>query len=214
MKKSNIIESLEWRYATKQFDNTKKVSDADMNEILEAGRLAPSSFGLQPWKFIAITDTKLREQLKAATWSQPQVCDASHLVVLAVRTDVNAEYVKDYVKKIAEVRKVPVESLKEYEDMMLGAVEGGSKNAQSVIEWSTRQVYIALGFMLETAALKKIDACPMEGFEPDKYDEILGLKKQNLHAVVLMPVGHRAADDPALQKAKVRFDLNDVVIRR
>ncbi len=162
---TNIIQALNWRYATKKFDANRKVSDPDLNEILEAGRLAPSSFGLQPWKFVVITDNKLREKLKEATWSQPQVCDASHLVVLAVRTDVDAKYIRDYVKKIAEVRKVSIESLKEYENMMLGAVEGGSKNAASVIEWSTRQVYIALGFMLETAALKGIDACPMEGFE-------------------------------------------------
>ncbi len=214
MKKSNIIESLEWRYATKKFDQAKKVSDADLNEILEAGRLAPSSFGLQPWKFIVITDPELRKELKEVTWSQPQVCDASHLIVLAVRTDVNEAYIKNYVKKIAEVRKVPVENLKGYEEMMVGAIKGKSKDTiNHVIDWSARQVYIALGFMLETAALKKIDACPMEGFDAEKYDEILGLKKDNLHAVVLMPVGHRT-DDPAAKMPKVRFDQKDIVIRR
>jgi len=214
MKKSNIIESLEWRYATKKFDQAKKVSDADLNEILEAGRLAPSSFGLQPWKFIVITNPELRKELKEVTWSQPQVCDASHLIVLAVRTDVNEAYIKNYVKKIAEVRKVPVENLKGYEEMMVGAIKGKSKDTiNHIIDWSARQVYIALGFMLETAALKKIDACPMEGFDAEKYDEILGLKKDNLHAVVLMPVGHRA-DDPAAKMPKVRFDQKDIVIRR
>ena len=212
--KSNIIESLEWRYATKKFDTEKKVSAEDLNEILESGRLAPSSFGLQPWKFIVITDAKLREQLKAVSWNQPQVTDASHLIVLTVNTNVDAKFVDKYVKKIAEVRKVPVENLKGYADMMNGSISAkSSQGANSVVDWSTHQVYIALGMMLTTAAVKKIDAAPMEGFDSSKYDEMLNLKQQGLHAVALMAIGYRK-DDPDAVKAKVRFDMKDIIIKK
>ncbi len=212
--KSNIIESLEWRYATKKFDTTKKVSSEDLNEILESGRLAPSSFGLQPWKFIVITDAKLREQLKAVSWNQPQVTDASHLIVLTVNTNVDEKFVDKYVKKIAEVRKIPADSLKGYADMMNGSISAkSSQGANSVTDWSTHQVYIALGMMLTTAALKRIDAAPMEGFDSNKYDEILNLKAQGLHAVTLMAIGYRK-DDPDAAKPKVRFDMKDIVIRK
>jgi len=211
MKKSNIIESLEWRYATKKFDTAKKVSEEDLNEILEASRLAPSAFGLQPWKFIVVTDPVLRKKLHGHS-GQPQVTDASHLIVLAVRTDLNEKYIKEYLKHISAERNVPIESLRAYEQMMIEDTKKMTR--EEVIEWSTRQVFIALGFMLETAALKRIDACPMEGFDSDKFDDVLELKAQNLHSVVLCPVGYRAADDSAAQRTKVRFDMKDVVVRK
>ncbi len=210
---TNIIEALKWRYATKKFDPAKKVSDADLNEVLEAGRLAPTSFGLQPLKFIVISDAKLREKLKEAAWNQPQITDASQLIVLAARTDVNEKFVKDYVKRIADTRKISVESLKGYEEMMVGSMTQ-KINDNSIDNWAARQVYIALGMMLETAALKNIDACPMEGFDKAKFDEILNLKKDNLTSVVLMVVGYRASDDHAAQYAKVRFDQKEIIMRR
>ena len=211
MKKSAIIESLEWRYATKKFDSAKKVSDEDFNEILEAGRLAPSSFGLQPWKFVVITDPVLRETLKSAAYGQAQVTDASHLVVLTVRTDVDAKYVRTYVEKIAAVRKMSVDALKGFEDMMLGTIT--RMTVPQVVDWSSRQAYLALGFMLETAALKKIDACPMEGFDAVQCDEILDLKKQNLHALALMTLGYRG-EDASAGYAKVRFGADEVILKR
>jgi len=214
MQKSNIIESLEWRYATKKFDAEKKVSEEDLNEILESGRLAPSSFGLQPWKFIVITDKKLREQLKAVSWNQPQITDASHLIVLAVKTNFGEKEVDEFVESTADVRKVPVESLKNMRDMLLNSIKAKSqKGENAVLDWEAHQVYIASGFMMETAALKRIDSCPMEGFDAMKYDEILNLKEQNLHAVSLLPIGYRK-DDAYAEKAKVRFDAKDVIIRK
>lgn len=211
MKKSNIIESLEWRYATKKFDTTKKVSEADINELLEAARLAPSSYGLQPWEFVVVTDPVLRKKLHAHS-GQAQVTDASHLIVLAVRTDLNEKYIKEHVKHIAAARNVPIESVRAYENMMMEHTK--NMTPEQIIEWSTRQVFIALGFLMETAALKRIDACPMEGFDGEKFDELLELKKHNLHSVVLMPVGYRAADDSAASRVKVRFDLKDVVVKK
>lgn len=200
---TNTIEALKWRYATKKFDAKKKVSDADLNELLEALRLSPSSYGLQPWKFIVITNPELRKNLREHAWNQPQITDASHLIVLATRTDVDEKYVKQYVNEIAKQRGVPVDSLQGYQDMMTGDVKNRSKEA--IVEWSKHQTYIALGFLLETAALKQIDACPMEGFDKVKFDEILDLKKKNLTATVLCSVGYRAADDAYAQNAKVRF---------
>jgi len=209
---TDIIKALNWRYATKKFDTEKKVSEEDLNEILEAGRLAPSSYGLQPWKFVVVTDPELRKKLREHAWNQPQITDASHLIVLATRTDVDENYVKRYVDEIAKQRKTTVEALKGYQDMMTGDVKGRSKDA--VLEWSKHQSYIALGFLLFAAAQKHIDACPMEGFDPAKFDEVLELKKHNLASTVLCTIGYRAADDKASQNLKVRFDQKDIVIRK
>ncbi len=212
MKKSNIIENLEWRYATQKFDAERKVSEADFNELLEAARLAPSSYGLQPWKFVVVANPELRKKLREHAWNQPQITDASHLIVLATRTDVDENYVKRYVEEIAKQRGTTVEALKGAYDMMTGDVNSRSKDA--VLEWSRHQVYIALGFLLFAAAQKRIDACPMEGFDRGKFDEVLELKKQNLASTVLFAVGYRTEDDKAAQNVKVRFDLKDVVIKK
>jgi nitroreductase/dihydropteridine reductase len=209
---ADIIKALNWRYAAKKFDTARKVSDDDLNELLEAARLAPSSYGLQPWKLIVITDPELRKKLREHAWNQPQVTDASHLIILAARADVDENYVKRYVEDIAKQRKTSVEALKGYQDMMTGDVNSRSK--EQILEWSKHQVYIALGFMLETAALKGIDACPMEGFDPAKFDKILELKKSNLASTVLCAIGYRAADDPAAKSAKVRFNREDIVIHK
>lgn len=209
---TDLIKALNWRYATKKFDTSKKVSEADLNELLEAARLAPSSYGLQPWTFVVITNPELRKKLREHAWNQPQITDASHLIVLATRTDVDEEYVKHYVEEIARQRNVPVESLKAAQDMMTGDVKSRSKDA--VVDWSKHQTYIALGFLLFAAAQKRIDACPMEGFDPAKFNEVLGLKERHLTATVLCAIGYRAGDDKAAQNVKVRFPKPDVVIEK
>lgn len=210
IEKLDIVQSLDWRYATKKFDSAKKVSDADLRVILESARLAPSSFGLQPWKFVVVNDPLLRESMKSASYGQAQVTDASHIVVVCVRTDVDEKYVCKYIEKLAKVRRLTLEQLKGFEDMLLGFLKA-MPNTQTVIDWSSRQVYIALGFMLETAALKHIDACPMEGFDSLQVDEVLGLKKQNLHALAFLTLGYRL-DDPDALNAKVRFDKEEVIV--
>jgi nitroreductase/dihydropteridine reductase len=204
----NIINALEWRYATKKFDTTKKISATELDELTEVLRLAPSSFGLQPWKFIVVKDTTLRNKLKGAAWNQAQLTDASHLIVLCARTDVDAAFVRRYVEHTASTRKLPVDALKGFEEMMLGSVNGRTKEA--VVEWNKRQVYIALGMLLEAAALKNIDACPMEGFEPAQFDKILDLT--DCTATVICALGHRAADDRL--SPKVRFPKNEVIVQR
>jgi len=204
-----FIESLNWRYATKKFDTDKKVSESDVNDLIESLRLAPSSFGLQPWKFIIVTDRKIREQLKEHAYNQAQITDASHLIVLCVRTDVDEAHVDKFVESIAKTRGVSKESLNDYAQIMTGSVK--SRSEHHVTEWSRRQVYIALGFLIFAASMKRIDSCPMEGFDSAKFDEILGLKKENLSSVVLCPVGYRSKDDGYAQAKKVRFSKNDVI---
>ena len=209
---NTILNDLRWRYATKQFDATKKVSEHDLQEILEALRLSASSYGLQPWKFLVITDAKVRKELQQHAWNQPQIVDASHLLVLCGRTDVNEAYVKKYVEMLAATRKVPVESLKGYQEMMLGFV--AHKDRAALIEWAKLQVYLALGNVLTVCSHKKIDTCPMEGFDATAFDKVLELEKMHLTTAVLCPIGYRSADDKYASAAKVRFSMDDIVVRK
>lgn len=209
---NTILNDLQWRYATKQFDQTKKVSEQDLQEILEALRLSASSFGLQPWKFIVVTDAKVRKELQQHAWNQPQIVDASHLLVLCARTDVNESYIKKYVETLAAARNVPLDSLKGYQDMMLGFV--AHKDRAALIEWAKLQVYLALGTVLTVCSHKRIDSCPMEGFDATAFDKILGLEKLHLTTAVLCPIGYRSADDKYAAAAKVRFGMDEVVLRR
>ena len=206
-----IIKALNWRYATKKFDATKKISDADKTTLLEAARLAPSSYGLQPWKFIVVEKPELRTALRGAAWDQTQVTDASLLVILAVPKEYGPADIEKYVAFAAGVQGVPVEKMKGYLDMMLGAIAG--KSQADIQVWNAKQAYIALGFMLETAALLEIDACPMEGFDKAKFDEILGLGALGLQSQVMITLGYRASDDTSASRKKVRFNASDVVIK-
>jgi nitroreductase len=205
-----IKQSLEWRYATKQFDATKKVSDSDLEELLEALQLSPSSFGLQPWKFIVVTNPDTRAKLKAASWNQTQITDASHLIVLARQTDMTEAHVSAYISDIAKKRNSAEESLEGYKQMMNGFIKAMSLDKKS--DWMSRQVYIALGVLLTTCAIKHIDACPMEGFDHNAYDDILNLKSKGLTSVVLCPVGYRSTKDHYDEEAKVRYPLSQLVI--
>lgn len=201
---------LNWRYATKKFDPAKTISEKNLKEILDALRLSPSSFGLQPWKFLVIKDKALRQELRKYAWDQPQVTDASHLIVLCVKTGMDAEYIKDFIRRTASARGTPVEALAGYQDMMLGFLK--SMKPEDTANWMKHQVYIALGVLLGECAHRQIDACPMEGFDPQKFDEVLKLKELGLHATVLCTVGYRAADDHYAKLAKVRFAEDEVVI--
>lgn len=209
---TDLLSDLRWRAAVKKFDPHKRVSEADLAELLEALRLSPSSFGIQPWKFVVVTDPALRTKLRAVSWDQAQVTDASHLLVLCARTDVDEHLITSYADDIARTRGVPREAVDGYADMMKGFRKGLS--AEQTLEWSKKQVYLALGTLLAAAARKRIDACPMEGFDHAQYDAILGLKEHNLAATVIVAIGHRAADDDYSKMAKVRFPLEDLVIRK
>lgn len=210
--KETILEQLNWRYATKSYDKTKKVSSEDWETLETALTIAPSSFGIQPYKFIVITDPELREKLKPAAWGQSPITDASHLVVFAYKKTLTESDIERFVDRIVEVRGTPRETLTDYENIMKGsakqAVDGGY-----IEVWNSRQAYIALGFLLETAALLKIDATPMEGFDAAQFNEILGLTDYS--AVALAAVGYRDAEiDWLANLAKVRFPKDELIERR
>jgi len=207
---AQLIENLSWRYATKQFDPARKIPADQWKTLEEAMTLAPSSYGLQPWGFVVVTDPKVREKLRPVSWNQPQITDASHLVVFGAKTNLGRTDVQRYIDRIGQVRGVPQDALAGFRDMMLGKVEApGADN----LPWSQRQVYIALGFFLSAAAMLGIDACPMEGFDPAKYNEILGLTSRGLTATVIATAGYRSAGDSFAALKKVRFDAADIIKR-
>ncbi|HUB24145.1 MAG TPA: NAD(P)H-dependent oxidoreductase [Tepidisphaeraceae bacterium] len=205
-----VLKHLNWRYATKRFDPSRRLSSHDLETLKKAVTLAPSSFGLQPWKFFVVTDPDVRKELRAAAWDQPQIVEASHLVVLATRQGLGPADIQRHIDHIARTRGVPAESLSHINQMMLGFVSGQPR--EKVDAWAARQVYIALGVLLSTAAMLGIDACPMEGFEPEKFNEILGLGKHGYSATVLCALGYRAADDQYANMKKVRFPTEEVVV--
>jgi nitroreductase len=206
-----VLGQLRWRYATKKFDPTRKIP-ADMWAKLEqAVVLAPSSYGLQPWKFIVVSDPEVRKQLHSVSWNQPQILDASHVVVFAAKNPPTPADIERHITRTAEVRGLKAEALDDYKKKMLGSL--AHMTEADAFAWAAKQCYIALGFFLSSAALFGVDACPMEGFLAPKYDEILGLKSKGLSAVVITTAGHRAANDPAAAFAKSRFDVNDVIER-
>lgn len=206
---SSSLESLQWRYATKQYDTTKKLSDEQRHLITEALRLAPSSFGLQPWKFVHVTDPALREQLKAVAWNQSQLTDASDIFVLCSATSLDEAYVDGYLASIAAIRGIPVESLADFRKMLVGSIAARSTQ---LAEWNARQLYIALGVALTVAAENRIDATPMEGFDTKKFDEILGLAKYGVESRVILALGFRSSEDKSASAPKARFAEKDVVI--
>ena len=207
-----VVLRLEWRYATKKFDAAKKIP-ADVWDALERALvLTPSSFGLQPWRFVVVADPAVREKLVAASWNQRQVVEASHVVVFAIQKDLGPAHVDAYVRRIAQVRGVAPESLEGYRKMMLGFLARG-KPEFDVDAWASLQVYIALGNFMTAAALLGIDTCPMEGIVPAQYDAVLRLAEKGLATTVVCCAGYRAADDRAAAAKKVRFERDDVVLR-
>lgn len=205
----SILKSLQWRYATKQFDASKKLSNEQLNTVLEATNLSASSYGLQPFDILLIENPDIRQKLRGAAWGQSQVTDASHLVIFAAKTNLSAAHVDEFLKRISEARGIPVEAMTDYRGMMVGSVEG--RPVETRTQWAARQAYIALGTLLATCAVEGIDACPMEGFDPAQFDQILGLAEKNLTAVVMAPIGFRSADDKYQHLAKVRRNIKDIV---
>ncbi len=203
-----VLESLQWRYATKMFDASKKIPADTWKAIEESLVLTPSSFGMQPWKFFVITDDGIRQQLLEHSWKQTQVVDASHVVVLAIKKEVGESEVDRYMKSTAEIRQVEPESLEGFAKVIKGFLANPKLDIPT---WAAKQVYIALGQLMTTAAMLGVDACPMEGFVPPKYDEILGLDKKGYASVLVCPLGYRSADDKYATTPKVRYPLSEVV---
>ena len=205
----DILKALGWRYAVKVFDPAKKVANEDLKTILESGRLAPSSLGIEPWKFILVENKELREKLRAASYGQPKVTDASHLIVIARRTDARESMVSELMDRTMAIQHVDMTALEGYKASVSGTIAG--KDDAALDAWIRSQAYIPLGMMIETAALLNVDACPMEGFDPSQVDAILGLSEKHLTATTMFAVGYRGVD-AAASRPKVRRSFEDAVL--
>ena len=207
---SQLLESLRWRYATKQFDPTKKIVGETWEALGESLVLSASSFGLQPYQFLVISDPAVRAKLLPHSWGQNQVVDASHFVVFAGRTQMTEREIDSFLQLTARTRSQSVDSLQGLRGMMTGSILSANFQA-NVPHWASHQAYLALGNLLTSAALLGVDACPMEGFVPAEYDRILGLSDQGLTAVVCCALGFRASTDKYATLKKVRRAKTELV---
>jgi nitroreductase len=205
-----LLNALEWRYATKVFDPNRKIP-TDIWEALERALvLSPSSYGLQPYRFIVLTDPAKHAELLPHARNQKQVVDCSHFVVFTARTKVTEADVDHLLQHTSQIRKIPAGSLNAYRDMMLSDIVNGPRS-KTAHEWATRQAYIALGNLMTSAAVLGVDTCPMEGFVPAEFDRILGLKNSDYATVVCCALGYRSPDDKYSKLPKVRFDIKELV---
>jgi nitroreductase len=207
---SKFIENQNWRYATKKFDASKKISAEDLETLKEAIRLSTSSYGLQPYKVFIIEDPAIREQLKPVSWGQSQITDASQLVVFANYTKLDEKVIDTYVERISKTREVPTEAIQGYGDFMKSKILGLTAEEQAI--WTSKQTYLALGNLINAAAELKIDATPMEGFEPEKYNDILNLNELNLNASLVATIGYRHEEDTNQHVKKVRKSKEELFI--
>ena len=206
---ATVVRQLQWRYATKKFDSTRTIPADDWAALAQALVLTPSSYGLQPWKFFVVTDPILKAQLPPLSWGQTQPRDCSHMVVLTIKRDLSEADIDRYLTRITEVRGTPAAAQAPFKNMMMGSLV--PPKGFDVNDWAARQAYIALGQFMTAAALMGIDTCPMEGIDPTKYDETLGLAARGYHTIVGCPAGYRAGDDKYALTPKVRFKTEEVV---
>jgi len=206
-----LLESLEWRYATKKM-NGFKIPQDKLERILQATKLAPSSYGLTPYQVIVIEDQELKEQLVPACYGQTQLKDSSAVLVFAVWDTINEESVDKYINDTATQRNIPVEGLNDFKNMMIGTINNMSEEQKTT--WAQKQTYIGLGFSLVASALEGIDSTPMEGFIPEQVDEILGLDELGLKSTLLLPLGYRDESDYLSSMKKIRRDDDNFFIRR
>lgn len=206
---NQIINKLNWRYATKAFDSTKKISDEDMNTIQEAFRLTPSSFGLQPWKLIVIKNQDIQDSLVEHSWGQEQISNCSHLLVLCRRNTFWDEDVESFVSDIKQTRSVTQEDVQGYEDMMKWFL--WRMDDEDIKNWIDKQIYIALWNLMTVCAEMQIDSCPVEWFIPNKYDEILWLNEKGISSVVVLALWYRSQEDKYSELSKVRFSQDKII---
>lgn len=206
----NIVDHLSWRYATKTFDENLKISEDDLKILYNAFNLTATSYGLQPIKLVVIQDKDLQSSLVEHSMNQEQIAQASHVLVFCIETNIDKDYIVNYFNKIKEVRDTPDAIINPFRDFL---IEDFTKKEQLTIEdWATKQAYLAMGNMLTVCATQRIDSCPMEGFNPEKYDEILDLKAKGLKSVLLLPMGYRAKEDVFAGFKKVRKEVSESVI--
>lgn len=207
---SKVLEQLQWRYATKKFDTERKLTADQINTLKSAFDLTATSFGLQPLKLVVIADDQIKSRLVEHSYNQQMVGDCSHLLVFCIEQGVDENYIKDHFDLIEEVRQTPRDILNPYQDYLIGHFR--DKPVEEVDDWMTKQAYLAMGNMLTVCAMEQIDACPMEGFDPIKYDQLLDLNQKGLRSVLVMPVGYRHQDDLFSELRKVRRGVDQVVI--
>ena len=206
----NTIESLQWRYAVKKFDTNKSVSTSQIETLKKAFNLTATSYGLQPLKLLVIKNKKIQEELVKHSFDQPQVLDASHILVVCIPKEYLIKEVDNYFKLVKEIRETPNTVINPFKGFL--TTEITNKTQEELFVWNKNQAYLALGNLLTVCALEKIDSCPMEGFISSKYDEVLNLDSHNLTATLVLPVGFRADDDYMKDLKKVRKKLDDVII--
>lgn len=207
---NNILDNLKWRYAVKRFDSNKMLEAHKIEKIKEAFRLTATSYGLQPIKLIVVKSKELRKLLVPLSFDQPQVVDASHLLVLCRETKIDADYIEAYFKRIQQIRGTSNEILNPFKQELVASFN--TKKEEEIAQWATNQAYLIMGNLLTVCAAEEIDACPMEDFIPQEYDNILGLSKLGLASVLAMPVGYRAIDDMFAGLKKVRKNSEESII--
>ena len=207
---STFLEHQNWRYATKKFDTSKKITTEDLTVLKEAIRLSSSSYGLQPYKVIIVENPELRTQLQPAAWGQSQIVEASHLIIFANETNIGDDAIDSFLKNISETRSTPMEALSGYGDFMKSKISTLTSEAKNI--WTAKQTYLALGNLLNAAAELRIDVTPMEGFLPEQVNEILGLEKLGLNACLIATLGYRHSEDATQHYKKVRKSNEDLFI--
>ena len=206
----DIIESLQWRYATKKFNNTKLLPQYKIETLSKAFNLTATSYGLQPLRLIIIQNKELQKRLTEFSWNQQQVADASHILVICIERDLDEKYINSYFENVKKTRNTSDEILKPFREHLISSFS--TKSVDEINTWASKQAYLALGNLLTVCALEEIDSCPMEGFIPEKYDEVLELENKGLKSVLVLPVGYRADDDMFSGFKKVRRSIEETVI--
>lgn len=204
------IKALNWRYATKKFDDSKLLSEDKIDILKQAFNLTATSYGLQPLKMLIISNKETQKKLREFSMNQEQVDTASHLLVICIENRIDETFITNYFKRVKHVRETPEEILKPFHDFLINDFK--TKEVEKIEAWAINQAYLALGTLLTVCAAEEIDACPMEGFEPEKYDEFLALHDKNLRSVLVLPVGYRSKDDEFSKFKKVRRPLEEVII--
>jgi len=207
---TTIIDDLKWRYATKKFDENKKLSEEKLNVLKEAFDLTATSYGLQPVKLLVVSDTDTIQKLVPISYDQPQIGNASHILVLCTEIVVDTKFIKNYFDLVEKARKTPRDILKSFEDYLIDSYS--KKSPEEIEAWGAKQAYLIMGNLLTVCAVEKIDSCPIEGFVPKQYDEFLGIAEMGLRSVLVLAVGYRAEDDMFSELAKVRRGVDKVVI--
>ena len=207
---ADIIKDLEWRYAVKKFDSSKEIEASKLETIKKAFNLTATSYGLQPIKMLILKNKDLQEQLVQYSFGQQQVAQASHLLIFCIEKNIDAEYISGYFNKVKKVRGTSDSVLEPFKDALVN--EFSNMDTNEIQQWATNQAYLAMGNLLTICAAEQLDACPMEGFLPERYDELLDLSSKGLSSVLVLPIGYRAEDDMFSGLKKVRRDIENSII--